>query len=501
MTAPSNAIRVSDTQFAQAVQLLGQFVAIPSVSHPNSPYYNPKTLAQAATFAGAQLEKLGFTVSYPCIDKSAPFVIAELITDATKPTLLLYAHYDVQPVDLSKWNTKPFVMTERDGRLYGRGASDDKAGVIGIITALAACKAAEVALPNIKILFEGEEEYGSSHMDALLKKEAKRLDAQALIVLDGLNKDVATGTLTSSTRGLINLELEVNALKKPVHSGIGCLVSDPAQVLTDLIHSLRQPQNIPGFMDGCDKLSKEERRILKDGSVSAEQYAKDMGIVPGGKLRGNANASVYERILSEPSLSVVNMTCGQPNGGNSIQDTARCTIGVRILPGQDPDQIAEAVMSYLKKQKVDTNVQVHVNQSSKGSWAWKADLTAKFSSLYFEALKANFPKTCAMPCGGTLPLLREFQEAFPKMEMLIPAVEDPKTDAHSHNESQDIAVFRRSINSLIHFLDQSGKMKVSAAKDAKADAASPDAFQGVGIFRRAMNCLSSCLRCPGSKTA
>jgi cysteinylglycine-S-conjugate dipeptidase len=449
---------LEDDEFDAAVHFLGELVAIPTVSNPNSPDYHVERLEEAAECIATKLKNLGFTASCLSVEGSPPYVLAEAIVDAAKPTLLLYAHYDVQPVDRKKWVSDPFIMEERNGRLYGRGASDDKAGIVSIIMALEAYQKKAGVLPiNIKLLFEGEEEYSSSHMKSLLALKQSDLQANALIVLDGLNRDVGTGTLTSSTRGLVNIHLKVSALKNPIHSGLGCLVPDPAQGLTSLIYSLRDPKAIPGFFDDCLLLNEQERKILAQGSQSAESYAEETGVLEAVYLRGNPEESVYERIVQEPSISIVNMNCGQPNGGNSIQDSASCTIGIRLTPGQSPDRVADAVIHYLQSQDLMHNLVVEVSRKEQGAWPWKADLTGPFSTKYFEALGENFLAASAMPCGGALPLLHDFEEVFPAMEMIVPAVEDPYTSAHSHNESQDKAIFRNAINSLIAFFYKAGK--------------------------------------------
>ncbi len=451
---------LNSTRLAQAIEDLKELVAIPSVSHPNSPDYDKQHLKKAAEYAGSKLTNLGFKVSYVSVEDSAPFVIAERIIDASKPTFLFYSHYDVQPVDRQHWKSNPFALEEIDGRLYGRGASDDKGGMVAIMAAVKYCIEEGVESPNIKILFEGEEEYHSVHLNALLKQEAQRIQAEALVVLDGLNRDVNTGTLTSSARGIVNLELEVNALEKPVHSGIGCILPDPAQDLAELICSIRNPHEIPGFMDGCEELNETEKQILKKTSISAETYANEMGLKSKGQLRGDTNQSVYERIVSEPSITIINMTSGQKNGGNSVQDKARCTISIRVLPGQDPDKVAESVINYLKSKKLKSGLEVKITQTEKGARAWKANLSAPYAQLYLDCLKESFPEVCAMPCGGAIPLLDEFKQAFPKAEIIVPGVEDPKTDAHSHNESQDIKVFKRQIETVIHFLKRTGQLKI-----------------------------------------
>lgn len=449
--------RISDVQFNQAIEQLGRYVAIPSVSNPASPDYSMDRLTAAADFAHERLERLGFTVTRHQIEDSPPFLIGEKVHDITQNIFLLYAHYDVQPVEREKWSSDPFTMVEKNGRLYGRGASDDKAGIMAILTAIQTCQSLKIALPNIKVLFEGEEEYGSPHLSALLKKEAARLSANALIVLDGGNKNTNTGTITSFTRGIGMFDIEVSALKKPVHSGGGCLAPDPCQALAGLIHSLGQPEKIPGFMKGAQQLTDKEREILRKTTLSTEEYSKDSGLLPGVELRGDPKHSIYERIHSVPSLSVVNMTAGQKNGGNSIQDIARCSINVRTLAGQDPDQVIASVIQHIKSQPRPYNVQVEAKQTEEGSWAWQGNLTGEFTTAYLEAMGMHFQETATMPSGGALPLLKEFKDQFPRMEMIVPGVEDPDTNAHSFDESQDLGVFRKVIDSLVAFLEKTGR--------------------------------------------
>lgn len=454
---PELTYRISKKELKTAIHQLREFVAIPSLSNTNSPDYHPKHLKAAADFASKKLEEIGFKVRQVKIGDSPFFILAEKIVNASKPTILLYAHYDVQPVDRSKWKSDPFILTERDGRLYGRGASDDKGGIIGIITALGAYQRAYGALPvNVKIFFEGEEEYGSSHMSALIKQEAPRLKADALVVLDGGNAGVNTGTLTPFTRGLLNLHLEVKAMEKPIHSGVGCLAPDPAAALAELMSSLSDPRKIPGFMDDCTPLKPIERELLRKSSQSAASYAAEQGLVKTAQLRGNPKLSVYERIAEEPSISFVNGGWGTPNGGNSIQDTARCQIGVRLTPGQNPERIAKLLIEYLTSRKIPGGLEIKVTQPEPGCFAWKGDLSRPLSKKYLQALGENFKETHVQPTGGALPFLTEFQATFPEMEVIIPGVEDPKCAAHSHNESQEIRLFERAINSLIAFIRKAG---------------------------------------------
>lgn len=458
-------LTISDAQFSQAIHQLGELVAIPSISNAEDQVYDFKHLLEAASWVGEKLKKLKFTVTSHRIDGSAPFLVAERIINVALPTILLYAHYDVQPVERSRWNSNPFVMEERNGRLYGRGASDDKAGIEAILSALTVYQEANIDLPvNIKILFEGEEEIGSPHMDSFLEKCAAKLNAKALVILDCINSDVDTGTLTNSTRGCVNLKVEVKAYEKPVHSGLACIGPDPSMELVKLLDSLKDPEKIPGFTDNIDKMGHEERQIIRRTSQSIEEHSKQLGVltqISNIPLRGDPSLSVSERVIEQPSISILNMASGKPNGGNSIPEKASCEIDIRTLPGQDPDHIAGKVKDHLIGQSKNS---VKIVQPEAGARAWKGDVSLPFAQKYFESMALYFPKISATPVGGTLPLLHQFQVRFPKMEILCVGVEDPETSAHSHNESQHILLFRRVINTLIAFFEKAGNKETALAR-------------------------------------
>lgn len=447
-------LHVNDRQFSQMIEKLGQLVAIPSVSNISSPDYSSQNLDNAAHFLVKEFEELGFDVKCQRINNSPLFITGSKVTDSTKPTVLIYGHYDVQPVDRDHWDSDPFRMIEKKGRLYGRGISDDKAGIFVILAALKVFKEAEKnPIFNLKILIEGEEEFGASNMGSLLKKEHANLASDVLIVIDGVNKGEDIGTLESSTRGVLTMTLKVEALEKPVHSGMCCLAPDPAQALAGLIYSLRNPREIKGFMDDCLYTSDEEISLLAKNSQSEEEHKRKLGVVAGGGLRGDPKLSVYQRILEEPSISILNMNSGQPGGGNSIQSSAECTIGVRLTAGQNPAKIEQVLRDHLTSQSVLYNLPFTFSRAGLSADAWKTDASKFYATKYLKAMQTCYPYIEVVPTGATIPFLSDFQAVFPKTERFIVGIEDPETAAHSHNESQSIAVFRRAIDSLIAFLD------------------------------------------------
>jgi acetylornithine deacetylase/succinyl-diaminopimelate desuccinylase-like protein len=447
----SPSLTISDLQLQGAIGTLGKLVSIPSVSNKSSPDYKAENLQNAADFVFQALKELNFKAEKISIEGSAPYVVAEYISNHNKPTLTYYGHYDVQPVDRTQWRSDPFVLQERDERLYGRGASDNKGGIVAILSTIKVFQEAGRELPvNVRIFVEGEEEIGSTHMRAFIQQEAKRIISDALIVMDGSNKNADTGTLATSTRGIVNLKVRVDALANPIHSGQGCLAPDPALALCKVIASLEDPRAIPGLLDGASTVTEAEKEFFNAESISEQEYRVKYGVNDRAQLRGDPTKSIYERTLSEPSITVINMIAGQPNGGNSIQAFAEAAIGVRVLPGQNPERVSEAMINHISSQQVMYNLPMAINLTEAGSWAWKANLEGRLTQLYFASLKENFSKIAPMPMGGAIPLLYLSKDLFP--EIILPGVEDDKTAAHSHNESQNIKLLKDQINSNIAFM-------------------------------------------------
>lgn len=455
--SPKNAPPFLDERlFEEAVADLRDFVAIRSVSHPTSPDFSPEALFTAAQFVQCRFHALGFETRLIHTDedtKKAPFLVARRIESPQLRTVLLYGHYDVQPVDRSQWSTDPFVLTERDGRLYGRGASDDKAGIMTILTALRALRGLGRLPVNVKILLEGEEEYGSTHMPALLKQEAKALQADAVVVMDGKNVSTQVGCITSFTRGCLTMELEVQALKKPVHSGVCCIAPDPAMFLARLVSSLANPSEIPGYLHDVQPWSEAERAQLRQSSTSIEHFMEEAEMLPGTQLRGPSQLSVYERIAELPSISVMNMTSGQRGGSGSIQATAHAALVARLTAGQDPDRVLDVILAHLRAQPNEGNLTWTLKKGF-GCPAWKGASAGPFARAYLDSLRENFGDSAVTVCGGSIPWLLDLQTAFPGTEMFLAGIEDNLSSAHSHNESQDIGVMRNAIRALMAFLQR-----------------------------------------------
>jgi acetylornithine deacetylase/succinyl-diaminopimelate desuccinylase-like protein len=452
------------THFPDFLEDLKTLVRIPSVSFAGFPEADMKRSAQgvAALMKSRGLENVEI-LELPGVH---PYVYGEHLKAPGKPTLLLYAHHDVQPVGReSLWKSPPFEPTSRPGpggeRLYGRGAADDKAGIVVHTSAIAAYLKAIGELPiNVKVLIEGEEEIGSENLPTLLQKYKEKLQADVLVLTDTGNFDCGVPALTVGLRGLVALEVEVRALTKKVHSGMwGGPIPDPAMALSKMLASLVDDHgkiNIPEIVKQVRPLTANETAEFEKMPFNESEFRQQAGMIDNARIL-HEGPSPLAQLWRLPSLTITAIQASmREQAGNVINDTAWAKVTVRLVPDMDPHQVAAALKSHLLRHTPwGLEVSFH---GIDGSPSWMTDSEAPVFKAAEKALELGYgKKPYKVGCGGSIGFVQPFADALGGAPALLIGVEDPYSDAHGENESLLISDLEKACLSEIHLFSEIAK--------------------------------------------
>jgi acetylornithine deacetylase/succinyl-diaminopimelate desuccinylase-like protein len=451
----------------QAIYLdeLKRLVRIPSVSFAGFPEVE---VARSAEAVSELLRRRGFErVEVLRVDGAHPYVYGERIEDPAAPTVLLYAHHDVQPAgEAEAWRTPPFEPTEREGRLYARGVVDDKAGIIVHAAAVDSWVRGARRLPlNVKIVIEGEEEIGSEHLGQFLQRYRSRLDADAMVLTDTGNVNVGVPSVTIALRGLVTVDVEVRALEQSLHSGIwGGPVPDPAMALAKMLAGLVDAKGriaIPGFYDRVRPLAREQRAAIEALPVGVEDFRGQARLRPGVRLLGEGHP--LEVNWWRPAL-VVNaiQASSRRDARNIINDAAWARVGIRTVPDMEPVEVRDMLVRALEA-AVPWGLEVSFKVETAGR-AWITDTAHPAFAAAFRALEKGFARPAvAIGCGGSIGFVEPFEKALGGIPALLIGVEDPSCNAHSENESLHLGDFQKAIRSTIHlYAELGGALKRAA---------------------------------------
>jgi len=412
-------------QVPRALQDLERLVAIPSVS---SLPEHADDVRRSAEAVRDLYRAEGVDARVVTTGGARPAVLGHRAGPAGAPTVLLYAHHDVQPTgDLSAWATDPFTPTRRDGRLLGRGTSDDK-GAVALHLALLRAFGAELPV-SLVVLVEGEEEIGSPGFAALLAGHRDELRCDVVVVPDAVNPDRLTPSATTGLRGNADLVVELATLSRPVHSGLyGGVLPCALTSLVQLIGTLWDEDGVLA-VDGLGGLADPPEALVDlDGLLLA-----GVGEVGSG--------SYGARLVGEPSVTVLALDAVPvAEASNVLHPRARAKLGLRVPPGEDAGAALTALEAHLLA-RVPHGAQVDIERGRDGS----GFLSPSVPDVWRAAAEEAYGRPpVAIGVGGSIPFVTALAEAFPSAEVVITALQDPASNAHSFDESLDLEGFGKA---------------------------------------------------------
>ncbi|RYY33382.1 MAG: dipeptidase [Sphingobacteriaceae bacterium] len=419
----------------------------PSVSA--DPKYKPEVL-KTADYVAQKLRDAGADNVEVCQTAGYPVVYGEKIIDATKPTVLVYGHYDVQPPDpLELWHTPPFEPTVRDNKIYARGACDDKGQFYMHVKAFELMVQTATLPCNIKFMIEGEEEVGSDNLGPFIKENKERLKADVILISDTSMISMEHPSLETGLRGLSYLEVEVTGPNRDLHSGVyGGAVANPATILAKMIASLHDGNNhitIPGFYDDVVELSDDERTAINNAPYSEEEFKTDLGV---DELWGEKGYSTFERTGTRPTLEVNGIWGGYIGEGAKtvLPSKASAKISMRLVPNQSSATITKLFTDHFIK-IAPPSVKVKVTPHHGG----EPVVTPTDSIAYQAAQKAIAESFGKEPIptrgGGSIPIVALFEAELGIKTVLMGFGLD-SDNLHSPNEKYDIYNYYKGIETI-----------------------------------------------------
>lgn len=448
-----------NSRFPAALSLLSELVRTPGIAWDSFP---AEKLEESASLVARAFESTGIfdSVSICRADADgkpgAPAVLAHRPAKNGRPQILLYAHHDVQPPgDEVNWKTPPFQPTLIDGRIYGRGAADDKAGIVAHLTAIEALR--DLAGPDfeigISVFIEGEEEAGSPSFRNFLEENREILNADVIIVADSANWSTTVPALTTTLRGLVSQVIEVSTLDHALHSGMyGGAVPDAMTATIRLLASLHDEQgnvNVEGLISG-------KASVL---DYTDAELTRDAGLLDGVSQIGAG--TILDRIWMKPAITVIGMdSVPVAQSSNTLLPTMRSKISMRIAPGEVPDEALKKLRTHLERH-LPFGAKLSYGEVEMGK-PFADENSAWAKQLSSASLAAAFGNPAVdIGIGGSIPFIADLIEVFPKAQIMVTGVEDADSRAHSPNESVHVETLRNATVAEALFLYKGNDLRVN----------------------------------------
>ena len=427
-----------------------QLLRIPSISAKKENKADMVTCAEAVKqrllHAGADKVEIHPTAGHPV-------VVGEKIIDPSKPTVLVYGHYDVQPPEpLNLWKSGPFEPVIREGKIFARGACDDKGQFYMHIKAFETMMQTNTMVTNIKFIIEGEEEVGSPNLGKFVAENKELLKADVVLISDTAMLSMDTPSIDVGVRGLSYIEVEVTGPNRDLHSGVyGGAIANPITILAEMIASCHDKNNhiiIPGFYDDVAVATPEERELMAAATFHEEEYKKDLGV---NELWGEKGYTTNERTGIRPTLELNGIWGGyQGEGAKTVLPSkATAKISARLVPNQSSKKVTKILLDYFKKIAPPT-VTVYAFEHHGG----EPYLTPIDSKAYLAAAKAietTFnKKPIPVRGGGSIPICCLFEKEL-GIKVVFLGFGLDSDNLHSPNEKFDLANYYKGIETIPYF--------------------------------------------------
>jgi acetylornithine deacetylase/succinyl-diaminopimelate desuccinylase-like protein len=450
------AVQRAGELMADARRDLERLVRIPSVGIDP---VHARDVEASAEATAEMLARCGLEdVRLASIEGSAPYVIGEWLHADDAPTVLLYAHHDVQPPGVeARWSSPPFEPVERNGRLFGRGSADDKAGAVAHAAAVAAwLQSADGPPCNVRVLVEGEEEISSPHLFAFLEEHAEALRSDVLVLADAENWSVGVPALTYSLRGVGGFDVTLRALNGPVHSGMaGGAVPDPVMALAKVLASLTDERGdvaVDGYWDEVAPTSDGQRTALR-ALGGTDDVRAAYGMLDGVEFSGDPSVTVWERLWLRPAITITGID-GHPVAGssNQIVPSASARISMRVAPGQDARRAERLLREHIAAH-VPWGLRCEFTDVFTPSPAWQCEPVGWAFEAAQRSLRDAFGREpVLMGVGGSIPFVGPFADAFGGIPALLVGPGDPTSAIHGEDESLHLGDWRHLVEAEVRLL-------------------------------------------------
>ncbi len=454
-----NPIDYAEAHRGEFLSELKDLIRIPSIS--TTPDHK-QDVRRAAEWVANQLRQIGMTTVEIYETPGHPIVFGSWMGAPGASTILIYGHYDVQPADpLEEWVTGPFDPTERNGNLYARGSTDDKGQMFAHLKGVQSLMQTNSGkLPvNVKFLIEGEEETGSTNLDAFMESHKDLLRADVTVISDSHIQSLDQPSIVYGLRGLVYMEIEVKGPRTDLHSGsFGGGVHNPAQVLCEIITSLHNPDGsiaVKGFYDKVHKLTEKERALMAEVPLTEEEWKEHTGV---RQSWGEAGYTLRERIGARPTLEVNGLIGGFTGVGAKtvLPAKAMAKVSCRLVDEQDPYEIEKLVRSHVESVAPST-VTVEVRGLNYG-YPSVVPIDSPAIGAAITAYERGFgAKPVFMREGGSIPVVATIQHMF-NIPVLLMGFGLPDDALHAPNEKFSLECFYRGINTSVAILEELGKL-------------------------------------------